>query len=238
MENDPKNKKYLFDLHNFDIDAEAEKKKDKTPPEPTFSIKDMEQARMESYEKGKAEGIQTAKESIEQRTEVVVQTLAAQLQQLEAKESERKADYEQSSLILIFNALQKIFPSLFEITKENEIKTYLEHFFQEAQSKIGYEITVHPDLQAPLEKYTQTLHPNTILSTNPQMSPNAVTIDWEKGCAHYNPEDMAQKLLDIIMDKVKDKSELLDDSTKKTHNEDATDAQELSSPDTQTEDNA
>jgi hypothetical protein len=216
MVNDPENKKYFFDLHNFDVDAEAEKKKAKEPPEPTFSMKDMEQARNESYEKGKSDGMEAAKESIEKRTEVVVQSLAGQLQQLESQEQNRKYDYEQSSLVLVYKTLKKVFPSLFHETKEAEVQLFLQKFFQETQNKIGFNVTIHHDT----------------------MPPNAATITWAKGSAHYDPEEMAQKLLDIIMDKIDDKAELLDDSSKTPHNEDSIDDQNSQSSDSQQEDNA
>ena len=68
-----KNKKFLFDLNNFDTYFEEEQKK--KPVEPTFSLQDMEDARVAAFEKGKAEGAQIAKDSIEQRTEILVQSL-------------------------------------------------------------------------------------------------------------------------------------------------------------------
>jgi flagellar biosynthesis/type III secretory pathway protein FliH len=238
MVNDPENKKYFFDLHNFDVDAEAEKKKAKEPPEPTFSMKDMEQARNESYEKGKSDGMEAAKESIEKRTEVVVQSLAGQLQQLESQEQNRKYDYEQSSLVLVYKTLKKVFPSLFHETKEAEVQLFLQKFFQETQNKIGFNVTIHHDLKDSIQKHVETLHPNSELTTNDTMPPNAATITWAKGSAHYDPEEMAQKLLDIIMDKIDDKAELLDDSSKTPHNEDSIDDQNSQSSDSQQEDNA
>lgn len=223
MAQDPKNKKYLFDLHNFDSDAEVNKKKGKEPPEPTFSIQDMDQARVDSYEKGKAEGLQAAKESIEQRTEVVIQSIASHLAQLEASEAIRQRAFEQDSLILIYKTLSKVFNPLFDESKSQLIENFLQSFFQNTQMRTGFVLTVHPDVEEAVKKHIQSLPIQIDLETNSNISPNAAQIDWKKGTALYNPEDMAQKLLGIIADKVEDKAELLDDEAKTPHNKEIAD---------------
>jgi flagellar biosynthesis/type III secretory pathway protein FliH len=218
MTSDPKNKKFLFDLHHFDEETEEEKKK-KNPPAPTFSMQDMDNARSEAFEKGKTEGLQAAKDSIVQRTELVVQSIAGNLSALEMQETERSDLFKQNNITLTHKALKKAFPELLDQTASAQIKLFLNDFFEETRIKSGFVLYVHPDIETQLNDYIPKFQADITLKADDTLAPNASKIEWEKGHAYFDPDSMAKQLLDIIAQQVADKAELLDESVKKPHNE-------------------
>jgi hypothetical protein len=211
------NKKFLFDLNNFDIDLEAEKKK--KPKEPTFSLKDMEEARSAAFEKGKAEGIQIAKDSLEQRTEILVQSIAQNITVLEQAESQRQAAATQDALILVYKTLKSLIPSLWDIIAEDDIKRFLTDFFSKTVSKGEFQLFVNPSMTDAIKPHAQNILSTIIVSSDDTLALNAARIEWAKGHAAFTPEETAAKILKMIEDHITEKSELLDESQKKPHNE-------------------
>lgn len=221
MGSDPKNKKYLFDLNNFDEDAEELKRK-KEPPVPTFSLEDMESARRQSFDKGKEEGARIAKESIEQRTEILVQSIAQNLTALDAQEEKRNTRFVDDSVLMVYKALQASLPALMHEAAENEIKQALATFFAASNRAAQYKLFIHPDMKDAIGKYVSMLHSNLTLETDASLPATGARVEWAAGGADWAPEKAGQAVLDIIRPFIKDKSELLDDSAKKTHNKDET----------------
>ena len=219
MTSDPKNKKFLFDLHHFDIEAEEEARRKKTPPAPTFSLENMEDARAEAFEKGKEDGLKAAKDSIKQRVELVVQSLAGNIAALETEETKRENNFEQKSLILIHSALKKAFPDLLDRAASAQIKLFLADFFNESRIKSGFIVYVHPDIVSDITPYIDQLSADITLQPDAKLLPNASKIEWDKGHAFFDPDSMAEKLLGIIAEQVSNKAELLDESQKNPHNE-------------------
>ena len=222
MTSDPKNKKFLFDLHHFDKESEEAKKK-KAPPAPSFSLQDMESARAEAFEKGKVEGTQQAKDSMTQRTEIVVQSIAGQLSVLDKQDHERIQHITDNSIVLIYKALAKAFPNLLTATSSDQIKLFLSDFFNETRVKSGFIVSVHPDMKDAISPYIEQFHQNITVQGDSSLTPNAAKIEWEKGTAHFDPDLLAQKLLDMIGENVTNKAELLDEPQKKPHNEETAD---------------
>ena len=219
MTSDPKNKKFLFDLHHFDKEAEEAERRKKTPPAPTFSIQDMEDARANAFEKGREEGLKAAKDSITQRIELVIQSLAGNIASLETEETNRANDFRQSSITLIHNALQKAFPELLDMTATAQIKLFLTEFFNETRIRSGFVVYTHPDVTSQVEPYIKQLSTNITLQGDDKLPPNASRIEWDKGHAHFDPDSMAEQLLAIIAEQVSNKADLLDESRKKPHTE-------------------
>lgn len=220
MGSDPKNKKYMFDLNNFDEDDDKEKKK--APPAPTFSLEDMESARKQAHEKGKEEGARIAKESIEQRTEILVQSIAHNFTSLDAQEDQRNKRFVDDSVLMTYKALKACLPSIMKDAAETEIKKALEGFFAGAGRGQSYKLFVHSDMKAAIEKYADAMHANITIQTDDSLAVSGSRIEWASGVAEWAPDKTAEAIIEIMKPFIHEKSELLDDSTKKTHNEQET----------------
>lgn len=222
MASDPKNKKFLFDLHNFDEDEEAKKKEKKpaAPPPPSFSLEDMEAARKQSFEKGKEEGARIAKESIEQRVELLVQSLAQNFTALDAQEENRNKRFVDDSVLMVYKALQAALPTLLTEAAEIGIKDALTGFFATAgRTSVQYKIFVHPDMSDAVKRYATQLHADLSVETDAALPVSGSRIEWASGMAEWSPDKTVTHILEIIRPFIKERSEILDDSTKKTHNE-------------------
>lgn len=210
-------KKFLFDLNNFDIDFEEEKKK--KPKEPTFSLKDMEEARSAAFEKGKMEGEQVAKDSIEQRVEILVQSIAGNIATLETEEGKRHEKVTQDALVISYNTLKTLIPSLWDKIAEDDLKRFLSDFFSQSRAKSDFALFVHPSMVEAVTPYAQKIHSTIHVYGDEKLSPNASRIEWEQGGATFTPEQTADKIMNLIREQITDSSELLDESTKIQHNE-------------------
>lgn len=223
MVSDPKNKKFLFDLHNFDEDEEAKNRQEKkpaAPPPPTFSLDDMEMARKQAFEKGKEEGARIAKESIEQRTELLVQSLAQNFAVLDAQEEARNRRFVDDSVLIVYNALKASLPTLLAEAAESEIKAALAAFFaSSSRSATQYKVFVHADMQDAIAKYAPQLHPSLSIEIDNTLPVSGSRIEWASGLAEWSPEKTVAQILGIIRPFIKQGSEIVDDSTKKSHNE-------------------
>lgn len=210
-------KKFLFDLNNFDEHFEAEK--NKKPPEPTFSLHDMEEARTAAFEKGKQEGAQIAKDSIEQRTEILAQSLAANINGLEQSEQKRREHYTQDMLSIVHKALKTMMPSLYKTAIAQEIEDFLRDFFRQTAPRSNFVLHVHPDMINQITPLAQKIHTDLVIAGDSALSPTTARIEWPYGCAQWNPDDMMHRILDIIAQQVSDPSLLLDESAKNQHTE-------------------
>lgn len=222
-----KNKKFLFDLNNFDTYFEEEQKK--KPVEPTFSLQDMEDARNAAFAKGKTEGAQIAKDSIEQRTEILVQSLISTISALEQKESTRNQKFEQDALVLAYKTLQTLIPALEDSIAIEDVKRFLSEFFLSAIPTSGFTLTVHSDMQDAITPHAQKLSSTISIETDDTLPPSSARIDWTQGHATWKPQIVTEKILSLISAHIDDpnalKAESLDESTKKPHNkENQTDA--------------
>lgn len=215
------NKKFLFDLNNFDVDYEEEK--NKKPKEPTFNLQDMEDARKAAFEQGKAEGLQTAKDGIEQRTEILVQSLAKSITSLETHEKERQEQFTQDALVIAYKTLAQIVPQILETTRSDNIKQFLSEFFLQTASKRNFCLFVHPEMIESVEPHAQHISSNLEIQGDSTLSPTQARIEWTHGTATFSPESIADKILLLIKENISDptalEAELLDESEKNPHNE-------------------
>lgn len=211
-------KKFLFDLHDFEKEAEEEKekRKNKAPPAPSFSLEDMEQARKDSFAKGKAEGMQLAKDSIEQQTELLVQSLADDVKRLETAESQRQQDYLDHSIAISYRALEKILGPLLNETQEDQIKTALQGFFSDTAIKTDMTLYVHSSMIKAIEPYAQSLGNKLHLAADDKLSPVQARVEWDTGAFEFKPDVLMEQILQTIKAHVPD---ALDEGEKNPHNE-------------------
>lgn len=218
-----KRKKFLFDLHDFQKEAEEEKerRKNKNPPPPMFSLEDMESARQHAFEAGKQEGLQQAKDSIEQQTEIAVQSLTDAIKTLEEAEASRYDAYLNHSVAMAYKALKKALSPLLDVTREDQIKAALQTFFQDNTQKSDLTLFVHSSMVTAIEKHAKGLSPTMVVEKDDTLSAAQARIEWTNGIFEFKPDALVVQILQLFEKQLPDSEPSLDEQAKTQHNEEA-----------------
>ena len=217
---DKRKQVFYNSLPDFDIQAEEEKRLRAEPKKPTFSLEDMEDARKSSYDKGHADGLQIAKDSIEQKTEILVQSIIDKVRDLEKEEKTREERSIENSIAIASKSLHRLLPAIISDQKKILIQNALTDFFKDHIHRHNLTLFTHPDMIKPVEKYIAMLSADVLLQPDEKLSPTQLKLSWVDGSFEFKPDQMVDDILKIIGDHVPEPSQTLDDSTKNTHTED------------------
>lgn len=107
-------RRFMFD-QSFDTgrrQAKKPKPEDERPPEPTFNLQQLEEARNQGYEQGRAAGNAESAASMETETARLVAAIAGQLPALMAAQAEANDRLMHDGATLVAAIARKILPSL------------------------------------------------------------------------------------------------------------------------------
>jgi flagellar biosynthesis/type III secretory pathway protein FliH len=225
MANTPKKNEHLFfnALPDFEKEAEAEIRRRNAPKSPTFSLEDMDEARKSAFAKGREEGLQIAKDAIEQRTELLIHSLVDRVQDLEREQDMRHAESINNAITIAYKAIEKLIPTLLDRHKTDLILHALSDFFTTHINKNTLTLWVHPSNEQPVAKHINNLSSTILIETDDTMTDSQVRMEWTNGSFEFKPDTMMNKILDIIAGHLTDGSGGLDVSPKNPHNNDETD---------------
>ena len=217
----PKKNEHIFfnNLPDFEKEAEEEVRRRNMPKAPSFSLEDMEQARKDAFEKGREEGLQIAKDAIEQRTEILIHSLIDRIHDLEMAEDTRHAMAIDNSVSITYKAIEKLIPALLDKNKTALILHALDDFFRNHTNKHELTLFVHSSIQQAVEKHIQNLSKNIVIQTDNTMTDAQARMEWTNGSFEFKPDEMIAKILKIIEKHTDEPSESLDESAKTTHND-------------------
>lgn len=191
------NKKFLFDLHNFD-EPDAPAEEDLIP---TFSEEELEAARQEGYEQGKTDGIAQEKGSREQQVAALLGQVRQSFHTLVTSESYREQQYEEESLRLMHAALKALFPALNARLGLQEMETMMERVIQSQKGQTKVIIKVPADIRDDVEQALQTgvsefeHSEKYIVQGDDTLQEGSCTIAWSDGGAVRD----AQKLIETMI---------------------------------------
>lgn len=222
-------KKFLFDLHNFDEEAEAERLR-KNPPQPTFSLQDMEDARKAAFEKGREEGLRVAVDSIEQKTEILMQSVVQNIHDLERAEAQRSEMFVQNSIAIADKALQKLLPDIIRTHGNHMLFESLRLFFEDSRPKTSILLTVHPSMVEATQKQIDLLGITMTIKGDEKLSTTQAIMKWDDGHLNFSPEALSTSILGILKTYYSNTAEMLDDSEKTPHNEQDTPKDNIEDP--------
>lgn len=220
MAKQPKKNEHLFfnALPDFEKEAEAEMRRRNAPKAPSFSLEDMEEARKSSFAKGREEGLQIAKDAIEQRTEVLIHSLVDRINDLEKAEDLRHTNAIDNSIAIAFKAVTKLMPKILNDYKKPLILDALDNFFTDHINKHTLTLYTHPSMQDAVGRHVKNLSPSITIETDDTMTDDQVRLEWKDGSFEFKPDAMVDKIIAILKGHLHENSESLDESTKKTHN--------------------
>lgn len=149
-----KDKKFYFDLHNFDEPYTGEE--DTEEQVPTFSEEELEAAKNSAYAEGKRDGLKEAADSREQHIAQTLARIAQSFTSLFSAESYRERQYEEESLSLLRTAINRLLPNMNKRLGSDELKQIIEKTLKGQSGLSEIMVHVHPDevtdIQALLER--------------------------------------------------------------------------------------
>ncbi|GEM_PF-2697072 len=195
-------KKFLFDLHDFDEESLARKRKAaEAPKPPSFSEAELESARAQAYQKGRIAGIDEERKSINQRVADTIAGFQIQFDTLYAQEEGRNTRFVDDSIALVLDSLQKAFPTLFEASKIDELEAFLKNHIAGHIKTPMLDIRVHPSLKDEINKRMAEILAHSPLSGDWSVSgdsaiqPGHCKILWAHGGAEWVPMALHHTIL-------------------------------------------
>lgn len=184
--------------HNFDVE-EKQAREDETAghQEPTADLKaQLETARQEGFDAGRAIGKQDAQAELEaaeaMRLGQVRDVIAAQLQALVAQDKRDAEETERDITELFCTIAERLVPELLDSLGVDLTIEKIRQSVRLARSEPRLSIRTSPEVVAQLEEEANdwfddaTRHTEIELLADPQMNRGAATVDWTTGRLEYD----------------------------------------------------
>jgi flagellar biosynthesis/type III secretory pathway protein FliH len=212
---------FFNSLPDFEQQAIEEKMRAHAPVAPSFSLEDMEQARKESFDKGQEKGLQMAKDAIEQKTEILVQSMIDNIQIFEKNEIVRQADYIDNAVSIAYRATRKLLKTVLDAEKDTLIKRAIHDFMDDHTSKTALTLYVHPSMVQSVEKYTAMMSSTMVVNGDTALQDTQCRMEWVDGTFEFKPEAMVEQILTVMRPpnvETPDDNAVVDAPEKITHN--------------------
>lgn len=182
---------YLFDV-SFDADqiarAEAEAKaKEEEPPEPTFTLLQIDEARKQGYDEGVLAGREEASNGIENSIGQTLEHIAQQLPTVLHAQSSANEQMMANAAEIAVTVMRKLMPTLLERHGTAEIDALLADCVSNLIDEPKIRIRVAADLAATVEERLEGLVSASgfdgrfIVEPDETMQPTDCCIDWPGG---------------------------------------------------------
>lgn len=189
---------FFTGLPDFEIEEAEEKRKAKLPKEPSFSLKDMEQARAEAKRQGYDEGLEAAKLSLEQKCEVLIHSIVQKINDFEDEDQKRHDLYIQNSVNVTNKAVTTLMAPLLDHSKIDLLQKSLADFFEGHSHKSQMTLFVHPTMIDPITPYIGMLSPNVVMEPDETLMDSDAKLKWVDGEFKYEPSQMVDHILNIL----------------------------------------
>lgn len=189
-------KKFMFDLKDFEAEALAAQ----TPPAPSFSESELNDARQEAYARGYQSGIAETKKSQDEVLNNLLGLLEQKLGAMIGHEDERQREMVAQALHLTLKSLKKLMPHLPIAMHEANIQTAVEKALDERHAEPRIVISVHEEMLEILKNKIDALASKhgfggkAILFNDPSLMLGDCRIEWADGGF--------ERLMADVMDKI------------------------------------
>lgn len=215
-------RKFLFDVHNFDEPEEddivEEEEEDLPPPPPSFSEEELEAARIAAYDKGKADGMAEALNSIEMQIAETLGIIRENFNIIFDAEDRRNHIFEKEAVQLSSALITHVFPILNEayglegvkktITDALDIMREQPELVIDAPPAYAEAIQLHLDGILRIEDTIRcTVRGNDTLETG------ECRITWHNGMAIRDPKALIKEIQEKIEHLLADRAKLTDNET-------------------------
>jgi flagellar assembly protein FliH len=194
-----KERKYYFDLNNFDEEPIIEIEEEAPPPPPTFSLDDIGSAKEISFEDGRQAGLAEAETLRAQYIAEQLHTLANHTQDLIAAEQYRNATFEREVLSLVHTIIETTFPQLAKTNGLNDIKVMI-HDVLSREIKSPHIVIETPiddaeDIQNFIDSLQLEQNATITIRADPNLSAGTCKILWREGGAVRDHTAIAKAVL-------------------------------------------
>lgn|GEM_PF-994353 len=182
---------YLFDV-SFDADqiarAEAEAKaKEEEPPEPTFTLLQVDEARKQGHDEGVLAGREEASNGIENSIAQALERIAQQLPTIIQTQSAANEQMMANAAEIAVTVMRKMMPTLLERHGKTEIDALLSDCVSNLIDEPKIRIRVAADHAAMIEERLESLVSASgfdgrfLVEQDETMQPTDCSIDWPGG---------------------------------------------------------
>jgi flagellar assembly protein FliH len=246
--------KFLFDLNNFDapdiIEEEiVEEEIEIAPPPPMFSEDDLEATKAVAHATGRNEGMQEERTKREQQIADALTQLVTNFSTLFAAETYREKQYEEESLKLSLEIIDRLAPSLQTRLGAEALKTALSSALKTQSEQAEIKIEVHPEMANDIDKLIEDIWPDKesaprykILADS-TLDVGACALSWKDGGMVRTPdktaEDIKTAIEGLLVEQVlsKESSPLTDSENNAINIEESSDSLDMPSKDDPTGEN-
>lgn len=220
-----KPEKFFFNMHNFDdghIDPLAKKRQEeeerltklreaeenRPPPPPTFSQEQLEAAKQAAYQDGFQKGTEEEKARQDIQKQAALDTIAAQIPAILASEEARITMQEVETLKVSLAIFQKLFPLYTQKHGMEELSEAIKTILTQNTESQSLQILVHPDHVEAVTRDIKSLDTQGQLTVSPsdQVAPGNCTIRWQDGGAEHRPDEISQKIHDLLLQTIEENS--------------------------------
>jgi flagellar assembly protein FliH len=194
----PEARRFLFD-HNFDAARKPAKKlkpEDEKPPEPTFSRAQLDEARQQGYEQGRAAGVAEATAGAEAEIARLVAGVAEALPGVAAAQDEANGRLMHDGATLVAAIVRKILPSLVARNGLDEIDALLDRCLRTLIDQPKIIVRVAPshveELKARLAAAASAsgFGGRFMIETDDGLGPSDCRVSWQSGGLERRSEDI------------------------------------------------
>jgi flagellar assembly protein FliH len=245
--------KFLFDLNNFDapdvVEEIIEEEIEVEPPPPMFSEDDLEATKAVAHATGRNEGMQEESAKREQQIADALSNVSKSFSTLFAAEIYREKQYEEESLKLALEVIDRLAPSLQTRLGAEALKTALSDVLKTQNEQAEIKIEVHPELSNDIDKLIENIWPDKesaprykILADS-TLDVGACALSWKDGGMVRTPEKTAEDIKSaieaLLVEQVlsKDNSPLTGDENNAINIEESSDSLDIVSKDDPTGEN-
>jgi flagellar assembly protein FliH len=183
-------------------DAEAEEAE--VAAAPTYSEEELEAARREGFEAGKAEGIQEAGDAVETQISSALTQLAGQIGAMFQQQTAANAALFDDAINIAIAISHKCFPHLSETNAPRVIEDMVRDVLAEILEEPRALIHVHPDLVPPLNTRISAIteaanfEGQVIIIDDESMPLGDCRVSWSSGSAERNMNALWQRVDEIV----------------------------------------
>lgn len=199
MTGNPKEKKFLFDTHNFDVPDVPEPDPDAPPPPPVFSLEEIGMARDEGFRQGHLAGLEEAAASRAQYIATQMEKLSHELKGVLLAEQRREKTYENEVTGLCEAIFARVFPALNQVYGLTEVTSVIRRVFasQTETSELVVEVPVgeSEEIRQHLETDPEIDFTRLLLRENATLERGSCRISWQNGGALRDHQALAEQIL-------------------------------------------
>ncbi len=208
--------KFLFDFDFDDVklmeeivreEAEEEgiePEEPEEPPEPTFSQEELDAARQEGFNQGKAEGNQEAMGAIEQQLIGVVGQLNEQVSGIHQVQADNLEEFHKETATLALAICKKLFPVLNEQGGFNEVANAAEEIMSNLLQEPRLSVSVQEEYAAPLKERIEAqlsqsgYRGKLSVKGDSELQNGELRVDWQSGYAKRNPNELLEEISEVV----------------------------------------